>query len=258
MNDSTANGTRGGRVTAAHAFALRRDSHLPLYLQIKREVLRRIMSWPDGERRFYSDEELCAAFSVSRMTVRQAIKELVDEGYLTRARGLGTFLTTKKLEDRPLSGPLDRLSFEGRPYEIRYLRFGRRKCPGPVCVQLDLPAGTEVLFVRRLRIAAGVPVSLDVRWIPLEFASGLTRKLAQSQSLIRFLGDRYAISEARMQFEGGLASEEEARALKIVEGDPVLLRYMTYHTLEGRVVMAGRSTHRSDVTRYTVNIALQP
>ena len=72
---------------------LDRASPLPLYAQIKQRLIGIILRWDRADRRFYSDEQLCALFNVSRDTVRQALSELVHEGLLTRSRGLGTFIS---------------------------------------------------------------------------------------------------------------------------------------------------------------------
>lgn len=65
---------------------LDRSSPLPLYAQIKQRLIGMVANWDRPDRRFYSDEELCEQFLVSRDTVRQALSELVREGLLTRSR----------------------------------------------------------------------------------------------------------------------------------------------------------------------------
>ena len=236
--------------------SLNRGSHLPLYLQIKRELLRRIAAWPSKERRFYSDEELSAEFDVSRMTVRQAVRELVDEGYLTRARGLGTFLSARKVQERPLASSTDRLSFDGTPFELVLLKLARVKCPDVIAEALRITPGQHVIYVLRLRKAGAVAVSLDARWVPLSYGRDLTREILESQSLIRFLGERHALATANMQFEGGAASKADSAALGILEGDPVLIRHLSYETTQGIPVLTGRSVHRSDLARYAVSLPL--
>lgn len=234
-----------------------RDSYLPLYLQIKREMLRRIAAWNSDTQKFYSDDELCAEFEVSRMTVRQAIKELVDEGYLTRARGLGTFLTAKKVHERPLQSAQDRLSFGGDPFELMIRKFVEVRCPPDIAASLGMEAQSKVLYIERVRSARGVPVSLDERWLPLSIARGLRKEALQAQSLVRFLGTRHAVASAQMQFEGGLAQRDAAAALRIAPGDAVLIRHMVYVDAAGLPLMAGRSIHRSDIARYAVRVPLQ-
>ncbi|MBV9521537.1 MAG: GntR family transcriptional regulator, partial [Alphaproteobacteria bacterium] len=76
--------------TAADTDAeLDRGSPIPLYMQIKQYLSRQIGAWERHDEKFYTDADLCELFGVSRMTVRQAVQELVDEGLLKRARGIG-------------------------------------------------------------------------------------------------------------------------------------------------------------------------
>lgn len=251
------NTSASGLFPAAVERGVDRDSHLPLYLQIKREMLRRIAAWSSDTQKFYSDDELCVEFEVSRMTVRQAIKELVDEGYLTRARGLGTFLTAKKVHERPLHSAQDRLSFGGDPFELLIRKFVEVKCPPAIATSLGVEPQSKVLYIDRVRSARGVPVSLDERWLPLPIARGLKKEALQTQSLVSFLGGRHAVASAQMQFEGGLAQRDAAAALRIAPGDAVLIRHMVYLDGDGLALMSGRSIHRSDIARYAVRVPLQ-
>ena len=77
-----------------------RSSPLPLYVQIRHRLLSLVAQWSRSEGRFYSDDELCRYFGVSRVTVRQAVAELVNEGFLTRVRGSGTYVALKKIEEK--------------------------------------------------------------------------------------------------------------------------------------------------------------
>ena len=91
---------------------LDRTSPIPLYVQIKQRLLAMIATWGDRDNRFHGDNELCEMFGVSRMTVRQAVRDLVDDGFLTRVRGTGTFVAIPKIEEHftPLMNLRDQTS----------------------------------------------------------------------------------------------------------------------------------------------------
>ncbi|MEH6887691.1 GntR family transcriptional regulator, partial [Priestia megaterium] len=76
---------------------INKNSSIPLYYQIKESIKQRIelKEWVVGST-IPSEKKLCELFSVSRLTVRQSIQELVDEGYLSKQRGRGTFILEKK------------------------------------------------------------------------------------------------------------------------------------------------------------------
>src|SRR6185369_4401628 len=86
--------------TANGMVDLDRRSPIPLYLQIKQYLARQISVWERHNDKFFTDGELCDMFGVSRMTVRQAVQDLVDDGLLKRSRGIGTFVVARKIEER--------------------------------------------------------------------------------------------------------------------------------------------------------------
>ena len=120
---------QSGALDADRATApLDRASPLPLYAQIKQRLIGLILRWDQPDRRFYSDEQLCSFFCVSRDTVRQALSELVREGLLTRSRGLGTFVSVRKLEERfgPGMDFIQQWAAAGMPVQPTLLSFERR------------------------------------------------------------------------------------------------------------------------------------
>lgn len=75
------------------------DEHKPLYLQIKEAILQQIKEKElvAGDK-LLSEAQFQKSFHVSRITVRKAIDELVEEGYLTRLQGKGTFVKNQNQE----------------------------------------------------------------------------------------------------------------------------------------------------------------
>ena len=130
---------------------LDRTSPLPLYAQIKQRLIGLILRWDQPDRRFYSDEQLCAFFCVSRDTVRQALSELVHDGMLTRSRGLGTFVSVRKLEERfgPGMDFIEQWEAAGTPIQPTLLVFERCGAEEQVAAALEIDAGVEVLFIKR-------------------------------------------------------------------------------------------------------------
>ena len=88
----------------------RGGAHLPLYHQLKTAILREIQAgrWKPGDR-LPTEDELIARFHVSKITVRQALRELAEMGYIRRAQGRGTFVLHPPLEE----GPRELTSFTG-------------------------------------------------------------------------------------------------------------------------------------------------
>jgi GntR family transcriptional regulator len=236
---------------------LDRTSPLPLYAQIKQRLIGIIMRWQQADRRFYSDEQLCALFNVSRDTVRQALSELVQEGLLTRSRGLGTFVSARKLEERfgPGMDFLGQWAANGTPMQSMPLVFERRPAGDSIAATLELDARTPVLFIKRVRSAAGVPIAIDYRYLPAELVGDWTEESVRGSPL-HLLWQSRDLRNGDFAIEAGIAGPEEVEYLHLAAGAPVLIRTLRYRDDSGRLVMAGHTVHRGDLVRYLLNVPL--
>ncbi len=151
-----------------------RGSPIPLYLQIKQYLARQISVWERQNDKFYTDSDLCDMFGVSRMTVRQAVQELVDDGLLKRSRGIGTFVVGRKIEERltPLMDFRQLWVEAGRPVRLEVLKYETQPCPAGFAEDLGIARNAPVRYIFRRRTADTLPIALDHRYIPLSLAAG--------------------------------------------------------------------------------------
>jgi GntR family transcriptional regulator len=236
---------------------LDRASPLPLYAQLKQRLVGMILRWDQANTRFYSDEQLCALFNVSRDTVRQALSELVNEGLLTRSRGLGTFISGRKLEERfdPGMDFLKQWAAHGTPMQSTLLAFERRPANENIAAVLEIPIGTMVLFIKRVRAAARVPIAIDYRYLPAEHVADWTEESARGSPL-HLLWRKFDLRSGDFAIEAGIAASEEVEYLHLPPGAPILTRTLRYRDDAGRLVMAGHTVHRGDLVRYSLNVPL--
>jgi len=236
---------------------LDRSSPLPLYAQIKQRLMALILRWDQPGRRFYSDEQLCALFCVSRDTVRQALSELVREGMLTRSRGLGTFVAVHKLEERfgPDMDFMRQWAAAGTPIQPTLLAFERCGADEQVAASLEVDAGTPILFIKRTRAAARVPVAIDYRYLPADLVAGWDESAALGSPL-HLLWQRVELRSGDFGIEAGIAGPEEVEYLHLAAGAPVLTRTLRYRDVNGRLVMVGHTVHRGELVRYSLNVPL--
>ena len=232
-------------------------SPLPLYRQIKQHLLDRIAVWPSHEAQFYTDGELCLMFGVSRMTARQAVQELVEEGFLKRRRGAGTFVAARTAARHLL--PSDELGRQwgggGKAMQIEVLAFEIQPCPETIAVALGLPPGTPVRYIRRLRHAGNVPLVLDHRYLPLAVAEQAMPH-GSSRSILHAIWQHYDLDRGEMAIEAATAGPDEERWLQVAAGDPLIVRRLRYLTCAGEPVMAGHSFYRADLVRYSIDVPL--
>lgn len=238
-------------------WALDRTSSIPLYIQIRQLLLRRIATWDAPDESFYSDNELCAKLKVSRMTVRQAVQQLVQEGFLRRVRGMGTFVALEKIEERftPIMNLRDQWASHGRPMSVDVLTF--EECPAPPAMAkaLDVEPGSAIRYIRRLRSSSQVPIAIDHRYLPLDIAADLTRQGAAG-SILHAIGEHHALSHGDLKIEAASATPDEVALLRLLPGDPLLVRHIRYVTADHRPVLAGWTAYRGDLVRYAFQVPL--
>ncbi|MCC5882786.1 MAG: histidine utilization repressor [Halomonas sp.] len=149
-------------------------SPLPLYLQIQQHLLERIHTgdWP-AHHQIPPEEQLARDFGVSRMTANKAIRDLVQQGYLTRQPGLGTFVTDRKAESSlvEVHNIAEEVRGRGHAYSNDVQRAESIAADDEVALRLGVRLGTRVFHTRIVHRENGVPIQLEdrfvnPRWVP--------------------------------------------------------------------------------------------
>lgn len=236
---------------------LDRSSPMPLFFQLRQRLLALVAKW-DMNVRFLTDAQIADRFNISRTTVRQAVDGLVSEGLLRRVPGSGTWVLPRRLEEQLNPGMNIRAQWRsaGLPMHVDVLRFEHAPAGEQEAELLKVPRGTELLLVRRLRSAAGVPVALDDRCLPAELVADWRPAHAEG-SLLHQLWEREPLTDCAQEIGAALAGPDEICHLALAEGSPVVVRTLRYRNTFGRIVLAGRSVHRADLMCYSMHIALR-
>ena len=210
------------------------------YAQISSEIEDAIRSGElaSGDR-LPSERALAARYRVSRMTVRQALRSLEARGLLRTAIGRngGSFVARPKVE-RDLgtfSGLSEELARQG-------LVAGARL--------LSAKETDEMIEIARVRLADGEPFALERSRFPADRFHGLL-ELDLTGSLYDLLDLYFDAGPVRAveRIEPVLAGEEEASALELHVGAPLLLVDRVTYDGAGVVVETARDVFRGDRTR---------
>src|SRR5689334_16257736 len=151
---------------------LDRSSPVPLYYQLAQAIEAAIR---DGQLkpgdRFENELALAKRLNLSRPTTRRAIQELVDKGLLVRKRGVGTQVVQTPVH-RPveLTSLYDDLTRAGQEPATKVLGYVRGAAPEGIAEHLNLPADSEVVTMRRLRMSGGQPLALMTNYLPAALA----------------------------------------------------------------------------------------
>lgn len=210
---------------------------IPLYRQIQASLKEKITSGVYEEGGLLpSENELCVEFNATRMTVRQALNELVREGYITRQHGKGSTVSASRKS-------LGLLSLKGwTEVVVASDRHGKTLVlEGPVLRKLEDTAfkpliddekHEEFIFFKRLRLVEDSPVMYEHTYIPNENLPNFIKEPLIEGSLFRTLLIKYQIDVQSMTQEvRAVASDKEtANLLKIKQKSPVLHLLRKYKT----------------------------
>lgn len=238
---------------------LNRQSPVPLYYQLK-EIFR---SWItsgkfDSDRRFPSESELQRQFKVSRMTIRRALAELVNEGFLVREQGRGSFVVRPRVQDqlRQLTSFTEDMQLRGLSTASRILDFQVVK-DKEAAQKMGIPDDEELVQLRRLRFVEGEPIAIQNAFVRHRFCPGIVERGLIEGSLYKTLEEGYGLKLGRavQTVEAKPADDYEAKLLGLVVEQPVLvLERLTYLTT-GEPIELVRSAYRGDRYRFAVELS---
>ncbi|MBW7883970.1 MAG: GntR family transcriptional regulator [Caldilineaceae bacterium] len=237
--------------------ALERQSPIPLYYQLKQLLAARITAGelkPDDM--LPTEEELQEQYGLSRTTVRQALRELELEGLITRFRGRGTFVAKPKLSHglAPHRSLTQYLRDQGAVPGWRVLSSELRLPPGEVAQALAVPAGANIFYLERLRLADDEPIGYHMAYVaPLLIPYIDMTRLASGGSLAYLEGSgRLEKSKAHRIIEAVAAPEEIADLLEIDAGSPMLSIRRTTLSPTGVPFEYMRALYRGDRLQYHI------
>ncbi|MFJ5964468.1 GntR family transcriptional regulator [Bacillus sp. NPDC093026] len=203
-----------------------KQSPIPMYHQIMENLKKQIENGtlaPDTL--IPSEREYAERFGISRMTVRQALSNLVNEGYLYRQKGKGTFVNRKKFEQtlQGLTSFTEDMRQRGLKASSQLLDFNKITCPEHLLSVLQLSDSDFLYEFKRIRLANDEPMAIETSYIPEKFAGSLTKEHLTG-SLYEYMENNtgLAIAHAKQELEANVATKAEAHLLSISTGAPVL------------------------------------
>ena len=154
------------------------------YLRVQRQLMEQIHKGVYRENgKLPTERELCEQFGVSRITIRQALQNMENEGVIVRQQGRGTFVKPRRIEQRLSS--IYSFSEDLRKQNIvpgtRMLSMVTIPAQGHIQQKLELGQGVPVRAICRLRLANEMPYAYETSYIPLAFLSDATaEEIAQN------------------------------------------------------------------------------
>ncbi len=232
---------------------------VPLYYQMASLMREQIIAgrYAPGDR-FPTEAELVEEYGLSRITVRQALRSLEEEGLIRREPGRGTFVT----EQRPFAGRLaldssiEDLISMGFATSVLLLDIGDISATPEDAARLKVPPGAPLVEVSRVRYYRKEPFSFVINHLPAEIGRRLDVKYLKRGSMLKFLEEHLGIRlrDAEQIVRATLADAKLAHWLKTRIGAPLLFIDRVVRTDDERPVMRTLTYYRSDIYSFTAHL----
>lgn len=241
-------------------YSLNKDTPVPLYYQLKTLLLDRIK---DGTYRpgdlIPTENELSAMFDISRTTVRQAVTELVREGYLYRIKSKGTFVSKPKITQRVLNRYFshdEAIRESGREMKIEILK--KEVIPMPQFL-IDLGAGKpgdKAIYLYRRRIVDGEPMARVESYMSYEKFSHFMDMNLEEYSIRELMGrnPQTRVYKLKRTIEAIPATKEDISLLEVVDGSAIQLMTTMRYNEAGEFLDVGYAHYRGDMSTIEVEI----
>ena len=242
---------------------LNRDLPIPLYHQLKTLILQEIEAgrWKADEQ-LPTEEQLSVRFHVSKITVRQALRELANLGWVRREQGRGTFVQKLALEEGPrkLTSFTDEMQSHGLAATSQVLDKGIIAAPADVAAHLKIRTAAPVFCLRRLRLADGVPMGVQTAHLPMEMVPGIEDVPFENQSLYDVLRSRFDLHplSAKETLIAVAISAPDANLLRVPAGSPALAAERLTLLTQGVPLEYAQSIMRGDRYKVVLDLVQQP
>ena len=201
---------------------INKNSPLPLYYQLKESILKAIKNEEIvvGEK-IPSERELAEYHNISRMTVKKAVDILVNNDYLIKKQGRGTFVSNYKesYSISPLSSFTKEMEKKGLNYKNKILDFSKIK-DKKIAKKLNLKENDEFFKIERLRLIENKPFLLEKTYLSTKKIADLKKEDLKTNSLFKLIKNKYNIKlkNAEAEIEAVILNDQVAKKMKVKEG----------------------------------------
>ena len=244
------------------SISLDKNIPIPLYYQLKKQILFLIDSSIIKEGEMLPPEnELCRMLNVSRPTIRQAFAELVNEGYLNRYKGKGTFVSTPKVNDRffsKLETFHDEMVEKGYNPNTLVIKLDKIKGPLEANERLSISLDAPLIYLSRVRSVDAVPLVYVETFLPYDEYKELMKVDFRVSSLYDSLEKMYnkRVNRVRREFVAVSAQKKEAELLQTTRNKALLLvKTVAYSGDALNPVEFSIARYRGDLNKFNVEVS---
>jgi GntR family transcriptional regulator len=235
---------------------------LPLYYQIKHTIRNWISSKElSPGQKIPSTYQLADRFKVNHLTVRQAIAELVQEGFLVSKRGLGTFVSDNENLIHSLSieitGFMDEIFYEIQKARTVSVVITEIPVTAGVRASLTLPPEEKtVIQIKRVRLLREKTFNYAVNYLPVDIGSRIIEADLYKKPLLQILEQDLSIelTDSYQTIQASFADQEISNQLNVPPGSPILYIERIIYTRKNKPVEVLHASYRGDLFKYVVRL----
>lgn len=238
---------------------INKNSPLPIYYQIEehiKDLIDRKQLKP-GDC-LPSEREFAEQYQVSRMTIRQAITNLVNSGYVYRIKGKGTFVADQNVIELKLHGITsftENIQALGMTPSSKIIEFRSSLADKNVATKLKINENESVYEIQRIRLANQIPMALETSFLSTNIVKNLSKETA-AHSLYEYIQKTLGLSlkYSTQTIEASAANKKESELLGIKKGSPILLMERITFLSDDQPIEFTKSIYRGDRYKFVVKI----
>lgn len=230
-----------------------KSSPIPVYYQLKNDLISKISEgvWKPGEC-IASERELCEIYGVSRMTIRQAIGELVQEGVLLRIKGKGTFVCEQTFKQQDMMSFTEIIKQMGKNLRSEVVEFCKINTPEHLA---DIFSLDEIYKIKRKRIVDDECVALETVFIPVDYCGYIDEEMLNG-SLFKILeGFGYVVDYSQSSIASVIMDAELKEIFSVDKQVPMLKIISKTYDHNNKMIFLEEAVYRSDKFILQVNIS---
>lgn len=224
--------------------------YIKIHNQIKRDVENHVYKVGD---RIPAERQLAVKFGVSRMTLRQAIKTLEEEGILERRLGSGTYVASQKVQEK-MSGIMSFTEItqaNGQIPSSKLISYQIGKPSLSEKERLNLNPDSEVLRMERIRFADETPICYEVVTIPYHLVENLSKDDISTHLYETLNKNGYRIGRVTEHISAAVANENDARLLNAKKAEALITRRQVTELSNGQPFEYTRARYVAERFEFT-------
>lgn len=236
---------------------LEKNSSTPLYSQLIDTLMQEIEANYQPDQKIMSERDICQNYNVSRTTVRQALSEMENLGYIYKIHGKGTFVAKRTAGQKNLAEAYSFTeSMKASNRTPRTIIASFEEIPANRHIQETMRTKSQTVYrLIRIRLADEEPMMYEVSYLPVRLFNNLSEEKLRGKPLYDVFRDDYhqAVNSAEEEFSAGIVREVEAQNLNVPEGSPCLrIKRLTYNE-PGDIIEYTLSAARADQFTYKIS-----